>query len=200
MIDELISYLQNSLSEAFGSPLIVCLILASLPIVEARLAIPMAFSYGYGGLTPFIIGFLGSTLVVPILLVALLPLLRALRKIPLIGKMSSGILDRVQNNSDEISQKKPSVKAKSFAVFAFVALPLPLTGVWTGCALSSLLSIGYARSITAIIAGNLISSLIVYILCCFFPTPVINCIITAIGVVALCSIIALFIKVVVKKS
>ena len=49
MIDELISYLQNSLSDAFGSPLIVCLILASLPIVEARLAIPMAFSYGYGG-------------------------------------------------------------------------------------------------------------------------------------------------------
>ena len=121
-------------------------------------------------------------------------------KIPLIGKMSSSILDRVQNNSDEISLKKPSVKAKSFAFFAFVALPLPLTGVWTGCALSSLLSIGYARSITAIIAGNLASSLIVYILCCFFPTPVINCIITAIGVVALCSIIALFIKVVVKKS
>ena len=127
MIDELISYLQNSLSDAFGNPLIVCLILASLPIVEARLAIPMAFSYGYGGLTPFIIGFLGSTLIVPILLVTLVPLLRALRKIPLIGKMSSGILDRVQNNSDEISLKKPSVKAKSFAVFAFSEIEVSIS-------------------------------------------------------------------------
>ena len=45
-MDEIISIIQNFLSDVFVHPQIVIVLIAILPIVEARLAIPMAFGYG----------------------------------------------------------------------------------------------------------------------------------------------------------
>ena len=43
-MDAIISTIQNFLSDVFVHPQIVIVLIAILPIVEARLAIPMAFA------------------------------------------------------------------------------------------------------------------------------------------------------------
>lgn len=68
MIDHAINYLQELLLEWFHYPWIVVILLAALPIVEARLAIPMAIKFGYDGIVPFLLGFFGSSLFAPVLL------------------------------------------------------------------------------------------------------------------------------------
>ena len=193
MFDNLILNMQELLLSVFKQPWIVCAVLATLPIVEARLAIPMAFSYGYGALTPFIIGFVGSTAIAPILLLVFIPLLNLLKKIPIVGKLSDGVYDKIKRNSEKVDKKSGLVK-KMLAIVAFVAIPLPLTGVWSGCAVASLCKIGYLKSLIAVSAGNFIASVIVYLLCCFFQDMIINYIITAFGVIALVSIAVLLIK------
>ena len=57
MIDHAINYLQELLLEWFHYPWIVVILLAALPIVEARLAIPMAIKFGYDGSTFVLSGY-----------------------------------------------------------------------------------------------------------------------------------------------
>ena len=45
-------------------------------------------------------------------------------------------------------------------VFLFVAIPLPLTGVWTGTAVAVFLGLGFWKSLLAVSLGNISSGLI----------------------------------------
>ena len=46
---------------------------------------------------------------------------------------------------------------KFFAVFIFVAIPLPMTGVWTGTAIAVFLNLKFHQSILPIMIGNLVA-------------------------------------------
>ena len=48
MFDGIIHSIQDHLLYVFRDPRIVVVIIAVLPVVEARLAIPLAFGYGLG--------------------------------------------------------------------------------------------------------------------------------------------------------
>ena len=82
----------------------------------------------------------------------------------------------------------------------FVAIPLPLTGVWTGCAIASILKMKFKNAFFAIVLGNLVASGIMTILCLFFNETVINYIITAIALIALSAIFFLIFKAVMSKT
>lgn len=58
---------------------------------------------------------------------------------------------------------------KLFGVFAFVAIPLPLTGVWTGTAISVMIGIPFGWTCLVVILGNLIAGFIVQTVCAIFP-------------------------------
>ena len=50
-----------------------------------------------------------------------------------------------------------------FGLMIFVAIPLPVTGAWTGCAAAFLFGIKFRYSLPAVLAGVLIASIIVSI-------------------------------------
>ena len=54
------------------------------------------------------------------------------------------------------------------ALYAFVAVPLPLTGVWTGTAIAVFLGLRFDRSILAIALGNLTAGSIITLLTFLF--------------------------------
>ncbi|MCK9574470.1 MAG: small multi-drug export protein [Clostridia bacterium] len=66
------------------------------------------------------------------------------------------------NNSSVVDNNLP-INFKIFALFAFVAIPLPGTGVWTGSVCATLLNIPYFKALPAIILGNIVTCLIVAI-------------------------------------
>ena len=76
MLDAFIENLQSALTDWFGYPWIAVVILAMMPIVEARLAVPMAMACGYKAWQSFFIGFLGSSLPAPLLLLVLIPFIK----------------------------------------------------------------------------------------------------------------------------
>jgi len=141
-----------------------------LPVVELRGAIPIAF-----GMMPwwqaYIFSVIGSTLpalfVVPLLVpfFAWLKKRRWARSLALhfetkFQKKSQGIATDVGKTDDK---KKDLVKF--FGVFCFVAVPLPLTGAWTGSAVAAYVKLDYKKSILAILLGNIVSGGIMTAIC-----------------------------------
>ncbi len=167
--------------------------LAALPIVEARLSIPMAISYGYKGWTPFLLGFAGSTVVAPFLLLLFIPFIKWLSKTKLFKRLGNVIYEKFEQKSKSVDANASDIK-KMLGIFFFVAVPLPLTGVWTGCAVASIIKLSYPKALISITAGNAVACAIISILCALFPQRIINYIITAIGIIAITVVLFILYK------
>ncbi|MBE5731088.1 MAG: hypothetical protein E7350_03980 [Clostridiales bacterium] len=140
---------------------VVVIMVALLPIAEARLAIPMAIKCGLSPFSAFLCGFIGSSLAVPVLLLVLIPLIKKLACSKLFKKIGEGALERFNDKAQSIVG---SDAKKLLGTAAFVAIPLPLTGVWTGSAVASILALPYLKSLIAVTLGNLVASIIVVII------------------------------------
>lgn len=188
--------IRNVFSTIFGDNVILATILiAILPIIELRGAIPFAMSIDFWGanamsnISAFVYGFLGSSLVVPILALCFIPVLNWLKKTKLFAKLAEKIESRVKSKSDKINEdvqqksqthtelvgsentKKYDKKfwLKVLGLFAFVAIPLPLTGVWTGTCIGVVLGFNFWQTCAIVIAGNLTAGLIITFVCSIFP-------------------------------
>lgn len=209
MTDKIIQAALDFLTRVFVYPEIVTTLIAILPIVEARLAIPIGLGLGMGYLKSWAFAFIGSSLIVPLLLLVLIPFVKWLAKTKLFHKLGTVIYEKFENksksvgNADDDGEVSPEIKRKRdlkkmLGVFVFVAIPLPLTGVWTGSAVASIVKLPYGKAVASVIAGNLAASLIILLLCRFFA-DYINYIILALAVIAVVVVLALIIKVIVHK-
>lgn len=209
MTDKIIQAALDFLTRVFVYPEIVTTLIAILPIVEARLAIPIGLGLGMGYLKSWAFAFIGSSLIVPLLLLVLIPFVKWLAKTKLFHKLGTVIYEKFENksksvgNADDDGEVPPEIKRKSdlkkmLGVFVFVAIPLPLTGVWTGSAVASIVKLPYGKAVASVIAGNLAASLIILLLCRFFA-DYINYIILALAVIAVVVVLTLIIKVIVHK-
>ena len=80
------------------------------------------------------------------------------------------------------------------ALLVFVAVPFPVTGVWTGTAIAAFLGFSFFEMITAISAGNLIAGAIITLLTYFFKDYV-DYIIYGLIVIAIIMLIVFIIKI-----
>jgi uncharacterized membrane protein len=88
---------------------------------------------------------------------------------------------------------------KMLGVFAFVAIPLPLTGVWTGSAVAACTKLPYPKALLAVVAGNLVATSLITLLCVLLPAKVIDYVILAVGLIAIAVVIALIVKIILHK-
>ena len=180
MIDHAINYLQELLLEWFHYPWIVVILLAALPIVEARLAIPMAIKFGYDGIAP-------------VLLLILIPFIKWLAKTRVFRRLGETLYEKFLHKSRSLKSGASDAK-KMLWLAVFVAIPLPLTGVWTGCAVASIIRLPYLKSLVSVVGGNAVACTILAVLSALFSETVINYIIVAIAIIAVIIVIALIIK------
>lgn len=205
----LIESIQAFLLAVFKLPEIVVTLIAMVPIVEVRLAIPIAVGYGLNYFAAWSLSFLGSSLAAVILLPILIPFIKWLANTRLFRKVGGAILAKFENkaagiasNDDKFDEGTPSIDKKMrngafkkmLGTFIFVAIPLPLTGVWTGCAVASIIGLKYWQGLLSVIGGNLVASLIILLLCAFFE-PYIDLIIAIIGAIAIVVVIFLLVKI-----
>lgn len=209
MLNDFVRTITQAMLHAFKYPELVTVLISVLPIVEARGAIPIAFGYGIKPPLALLYAFLGSSLMAPVLIAVLLPFVKWLSKTKLFRKVgetiyekfekkSQGILKADDEESADIRSGKRDFK-KMLGVFAFVAIPLPLTGVWTGSAVAAITRLPYPKALLAVVAGNLVATSIITLLCFFF-SGIIDYIILAIGIIAIVVVIALIIKIILHKS
>jgi len=129
---------------------------AAAPISELRGAIPLGIlDLDMRWYQAFLIAFAGNLLPVPFILLLLGPAARVLTRVK--------ILDRLLNWIFEISRRRGGLVERygALGLTLFVAIPLPITGAWTGCIVAYLLGLSFWRAFPAIVLGVLIAGVIV---------------------------------------
>jgi len=135
------------------------LIVGALPVSELRGAIPLALSFGMPLFKAFWLSVLGNCMIVAPALFLFEPITNVLRKFKIWARFFDWIFERTRKNSDAIQ------KYEALGLVIFVAIPLPMTGAWSGVIAASLFKIRFRYAFTAIITGVICAGLIVTALC-----------------------------------
>jgi uncharacterized membrane protein len=137
-------------------PELASFLLASLPLTESRLALPLAlFVFDLSPCTAFVSTFFGNLLPVPILY----------SFFPTCVSFASShiqILDRWLNGwFDSLRKKHGESYSKLGALFLFILVvaPGPGTGVWTATVLAILFRVRVRFAVASIVAGLFVGSL-----------------------------------------
>lgn len=137
----------------------VVIIVGALPISELRGAIPLALSFGMPLVKAFWLSVLGNSIFVAPALFLFAPVSNRLRKFKLWSGFFDWIFERTKRKANIIE------KYEALGLAIFVAVPLPMTGAWSGVIAASLFKIRFRYAFLAIITGVIVAGLIVSGLC-----------------------------------
>ena len=158
------------------------IIIAMIPIIELRGAIPFALSSVWSvgklsALEAYLCSVLGATIPALLIIPLLIPFFEFLKKTKIFKKIVGAFEEKFTNSSKKIEAdivsetSKKKIRLKKFlGVMAFVAVPLPLTGAWTGSAVAAYLKMSLWDGLLAVLLGNMISGIIMTSLCLLFPS------------------------------
>ncbi len=136
---------------------LMTMIVAALPISEVRGAIPLAIGvYGFPPLQAYLLSVIGNLLPIIPLLLFLGPVSDFLRRFSLGDRFFSWLFARTRSK-----YIKDHENFGLTALAIFVAIPLPMTGAWTGCVIAFLLGFRFWPAFAAIAAGVLIAGVVV---------------------------------------
>ncbi|MDO9068743.1 MAG: small multi-drug export protein [Deltaproteobacteria bacterium] len=137
-------------------PWLATMFIAMLPIFELRGAIPVGHQVlGLPLAAAVIVSVIGNMLpVIPILLL-LGPVSAWLSRYPVFKRFFDWVFNRTRSKSELVK------KYEMIGLMLFVAVPLPMTGAWTGAAAAFLFGIKFWPALWAISFGVLIAAAIV---------------------------------------
>lgn len=157
-------------------------IISMFPLIELKGGIPVGMSTDFWGenaldaTTSFLLAMLGSCLVVPILALIFKPIIEWLKKTKFFRKIGNMLDQKIKNHSESIKDKTKNEKSqakktwlKCLFIFGFVAVPLPLTGVWTGTCVAVAIGLKYWQVVLSCVLGNMVAGLIIVTVCAVFP-------------------------------
>jgi uncharacterized membrane protein len=140
-------------------PELAVLLVAGLPVVELRGALPVGLALGLHPAWAFTLSVLGNMLPVPLVFLLLDPVTRRLMSLPRVSAWIATYLDRTRKKSGQIR------KYGFWGLVVFVGVPLPGTGAWTGAIAASLLGLKFGQSMLALFLGTVLAGIAVLVLC-----------------------------------
>ncbi len=202
----MIETIQNSIVNAFdGNPLLATFIIALLPIFELRGAIPFGMSasiWGVYALSPiqaFLISFLATSLIIPFIALIFIPLLNYLKTTKPFKNISEKLINHFKKKADSVNKNNTKSNwLKIFLVMSFVAIPLPLTGVYTGTVIAVLMGLNFYECLLACVSGNLIAGIIITLISSVLKENSIYLLIAFIGILILTILFSLIKKLIIK--
>jgi len=135
------------------------IVVAMLPIFELRGAIPLGFYLKIPLLKTFILATVGNIIPVIPLYFLLLPISNALSRTPLFKAFFDWLYSHTKKRADIVQ------RYEALGLMLFVAIPLPITGAWTGTIAAAIFKIKFKYTILAITFGIIIAGFIVTTLC-----------------------------------
>jgi uncharacterized membrane protein len=147
------------LSLGFSKELVV-IIVSALPIFELRGALPVAinlFHFPWYYALPLAI--IGNLLPVPLILLFLDRVVRLLSKIGIFEKMFHWLFERTRRQGRIVE------RYERIGLTLLVAIPLPVTGAWTGSLVAVLFGLKFRNAFLSISIGVIIAGAIVTSLC-----------------------------------
>ena len=161
------------ISKLIGNEFWATLVMSLFPLVELKGGIVFARGLGLGFFSAFGIAYIGSTLAFVLVYFLLKPILALLKKIKWFKRFTLKIEGYFEERAKETlakqqlnkkNQTKSETFIKQLSVSIFVAIPLPMTGVWMGTAIAVFLGLKFSQSILPVVLGNFIAGAIIALL------------------------------------
>lgn len=201
MADKIAEFLLN----LTHSNLLSILLISAFPLIELKGAIPIGAKLGVSLWQTAGLAYLGSTLVCIPVFFLLIPIFNLLKKIPFIKRFIEKVESVLYGKAKKIALKAKGVDDEKYArrlmaraLLIFVAVPLPVTGVWTGTAIAVFLGFKFKEAVFSLAAGNLIAGAIITLLTFFFKDYV-DYIILGLAVLAVVMLVFFIVKVIISK-
>ena len=132
------------------------ILIAASPIAELRAAIPLAIlTFDFPWYHALLLAIIGNLLPVPFILLFLDTATRLLGKIAFFRRILDWLFERTRRRGKVIR------KYKRIGLVLFVAIPLPVTGAWTGSLAAVLFGVSFKHAFLSILAGVIIAGIIV---------------------------------------
>lgn len=153
MTEKLIHALQGLPKE------LIVMIISALPLSELRGGIPIGMAlYNFSVVKSFLLAVVGNSIpVIPVLLF-FKPISEFLSRWRPLKKFFDWFFERTKKRAKIVE------RYEAIGLALFVAVPLPLTGAWTGCVVAMLFKLRFKYSLIAILFGVFLAGIIVAIL------------------------------------
>ena len=189
----------------FHNEYIATIFVSMFPLIELKGAIPIGTgSFNIPLLLTALLAYIGSTIISALLFFLLIPIFNLLKKIGFIRKLVEKVEGMFKKKADKIVEKTEGSSEKEAkrimirSLFIFVAVPFPVTGVWTGTAIAVFLGLKFRESVLPIALGNLIAGAIITFLT-FIAKDYVDIIIYVLFALAIIMLIITVIKVILSK-
>ncbi len=154
-----------------GNDVWATIVMSFVPLVELKGGIVFARSCGIDFLLSFFYAYIGSTIVFIPIFFLLKPFLNLIKKIKIFSRLAFKIETYFNSKADQSVKEDSKNKKgltnlglKKLGVFIFVAIPLPMTGIWTGTAIAVFLNLKFKDAVLPVVIGNFIAGTIISIL------------------------------------
>ena len=137
-------------------------LIAMVPLIEIRGAIPYAVIWGLPLIPSIIVAILGNMVPVPIIFLFARKVLEWGKDKPVIGGFFTWCLEKGETGGRKLEAK--AGRGLYWALFLFVGIPLPGTGAWTGMLAASILNMDFRKSTLAALGGVLLAGTIMLVL------------------------------------
>jgi len=137
-------------------PTLIVFLAAMIPLMELRGSIPLGFILGMDWPLIFVVSILGNLLPIPFILLFLRRMEPHLRKIKFVDRLMDRIFERTRR---KVERKRDVVQ--DLGLMFFVAIPLPVTGAWTGALIAYMYAMDRKKSFLLITGGVLIAGTVV---------------------------------------
>ena len=138
------------------SNILEVLALAASPISELRGAIPWAIiRHDFPWYYAFLVAFIGNMLPVPFILLFLDAVASYLSRVGVFKRFFDWLFERTRRRGKVVE------RYKRIGLALFVAIPLPITGAWTGSLVAVLFGLRFRHAMLSISLGVLIAGIIV---------------------------------------
>ena len=139
--------------------LVLTFLMAMVPVVELRGAIPFGVASGLSIWTSILVSIFGNLVPVPFILVFIRRIFSWLRTR---NEKLNALVTRLERRAE---QKKETVIRYAFwGLVILVAIPLPGTGAWTGALVAAMMEMRVKRALPAIVLGVIIAAVVVAVI------------------------------------
>ncbi|MBQ8306207.1 MAG: small multi-drug export protein [Blautia sp.] len=154
-MESLVQWFSDNLSQ-FISPEGVIFIISMIPILELRGGLLAASLLKVSAAKAIPICIIGNIIPIPFILLFIRQIFKWMKKTKVFRGLVLKLEDRAMRKSDTIK------KYEFWGLTAFVGIPLPGTGAWTGSLIASLLEVDIKKSSLAIFCGIIMATVIMY--------------------------------------
>ena len=155
-MESLVQWFTTHLSPYISEQAVVFLI-SMLPILELRGGLLAASLLKIPPVQAIPVCIIGNIIPIPFILLFIKQIFKWMKEIKVFRPSIVKLEERAMGRSDQIR------KYEFWGLVAFVGIPLPGTGAWTGALIASLLGVDIKKSSAAILVGIALATIIMYV-------------------------------------